>query len=74
MFKLRDACFGVAKRNLLSLLGILDSTIVNTKAKALISPTHYPEALMMCLLTLSHLLTLRQNVSGSVIILLGCHL
>lgn len=70
MFKLWDAYFGVAKGNLLRLLGILDSTI----AKALVSPIHYPEVHMMCLLTLSHLLTLRQNVSGSVIILLGCHL
>lgn len=46
---------------MLHLLGILDFTIVNTKAKALISPIHYPEAHMMCLLTLSHLLMLRQK-------------
>lgn len=59
---------------MLCFFGILDSTIVNTKAIALISPIHYPEVHMMCLLTSSHLLMLRQNVSGSVIILLGCHL
>lgn len=63
MFKWWGAYFGVAKGNLLSLLGILDSTIANTKAKALISPIHYPEVHILCLLTLSHLLTLRQNVS-----------
>lgn len=41
MFKLQSAYFGAAKGNLLSFLGILDSTIVNTKAKAMISPIRW---------------------------------
>lgn len=75
MSELWDACFGVAKGNiLLHLMGILDSTKVNTKAKALLWPIHYPEACVILSLTLSHLFMLRQNVSRSVIILLGLHL
>lgn len=73
--ELWDGWFGVAEGNLLlQLMGILDSTKINTKGKALLWPVHYPEACVMLSLTLSHLFMLRQNVSRSVIILLGFHL
>lgn len=75
VFELWDACFGVAKGNLLlCFMEILGSTKVNTKAKAPLWPIHYPEACVMLSLTLSHLFLLRQNVSRSVIFSLGSHL